>query len=375
MKNEGSVYQRNSDGRWIGAITLGYDENGRQRRKTISAWTRAEAHKKLRSVLRQIEDGLPLPDEQLTVEQLIERWKTVKKHHVASEAFENYSYLARVHVIPTLGRKRAAKLTPSEVDHLLIQKLDAGLSASTVRHIRNVLSMALQQGVIWGVLPRNVAALSMPPKLDYPEGRALSQEQAKLFLAQIQGNRLEAVYITMLVLGLRRGEVLGLKWTDVDLDQGLMTISRTLRRQQGKLVFGDVKTRNSRRQVNLPPELVASLKAHKARQAAERLRAGDVWHDTGLVFTSTIGTPIEPRNLNRDFSTATNAAGLGHWHPHELRHSAASLMLQARVPIEVVSNVLGHSTIDVTADVYGHIQAPQRQEAATKMAGILWGSK
>jgi integrase len=169
---------------------------------------------------------------------------------------------------------------------------------------------------------RNVAALARQPKLVSKEGRALSPEEARKLLATLEGRRTEALFITILALGLRRGEVLGLQWSDVDLESAVLTVNRTLQRQGGKLVFGSTKTPKSRRPINLPDQLVTVLKAHKAQQAEERLKS-DTWQDFGLVFTSNIGTPIDPRNLTREFSAVTEAAGIGHWRLHDLRHSAA----------------------------------------------------
>ena len=168
----------------------------------------------------------------------------------------------------------------------------------------------------------------------------------------------------MLATGLRRGEALGLKWSDVDLDAGRLVVTRQLTRVGGALVTSDTKTARSRRAVDLSAPMVESLKAHKARQAAERLALGEAWADSGFVFTSSIGTPVDPRNCYREFRGICEAAGLGRWHPHELRHSAASLMLAQGVKIQVVSELLGHSSIRMTADVYGHVLAPDRRPAA-----------
>jgi integrase len=151
-------------------------------------------------------------------------------------------------------------------------------------------------------------------------------------------------------------------------------VRRQLKREGGKLVTSDTKTARSRRAIDLPSPVVESLKAHRVRQATERLALGPAWHDSGYVFTSSVGTPIDPRNLYREFQTICDKAGLGRWHPHELRHSAASLMLAQGVKLQVVSEVLGHSSIRMTADVYGHVLAPDRRAAATAMSEVLWGS-
>jgi integrase len=383
MNNEGSVYQRASDSRWIGAVTLGYDERGKLRRKTVSGKTKAEALAKLKVLQRTTDDGLPPPDDRMTVSQLIDRWKSDVLHHqVAQTAADNYAAIAEHHIIPTLGRKRVSRLTPADVDRLMSEKIKSGLSVSTVRRVRAVLAQALRQAEVWGIVNRNVAAMTRGPKATRQEGRTLTPKQAKQLLDSLRGSRHEALFATMLSLGLRRGEALGLKWDDVDLKKGVLVVRRQLRRETrtagadgepiSELVLVDVKTARSRRSINLPKPLVSLLKAHQRRQKQDTAIAGELWQDSGHMFTTVLGGPLDPRNVYRDFQAATQAAGLGKWHPHELRHSAASLMLAQGVPIDVVAQVLGHSSIRMTADVYGHILEPQRQAAAKAMAGALW---
>ncbi len=201
LNGEGSVYQRASDGRWVGAITLGFNDAGRPVRKTVSAKAADEAKKKLRAVQRQVDDGLPAPDDRMTVKQLLARWENeVLRHQVATNAFDNYKSIADHHLVPTLGSKRVSKLTPADVDALTSAKLDSGLSASTVRRMRAVLSQALDQAVRWGVVARNVVSLTKGPKMKRKEGRGLTPAQAKLLLKSVRGYRLEALYITLLYL-------------------------------------------------------------------------------------------------------------------------------------------------------------------------------
>jgi integrase len=179
----------------------------------------------------------------------------------------------------------------------------------------------------------------------------------------------------MLSTGLRRGEALGLKWDDLDLESGVLLVRRQLTREGGQLRTSDTKTLRSRRAVDLPAPLVSILRRHRADQAADRLELGPAWQETGYVFTTSIGTPFDPRNMYREFQSICISAGLGKWHPHELRHSAASLMLAQGVKLQVVSEVLGHSSIRMTADVYGHVLAPDRRAAANAMGETLWGSQ
>ena len=373
---DGSVYQRASDGRWLGVVVLGYDAEGRPIRKATSARTRTEVMQKLKVLQRQVDDSLPLPDTTMSVAQLLTRWQNdVLRHQVAPSTADNYESIAMHHIAPALGRKKVAKLTAAEVDHLLSTKLDEGLSASTVRRIRAVISQALDQGVRWGIVSRNVATLTRGPRIVRREGRTLSPEEARRLLEALHGHRSEALYTLMLSTGLRRGEALGLKWDDLDLESGVLLVCRQLTREGGQLRTSDTKTLRSRRAVDLPAPLVSILRRHRADQAADRLELGPAWQETGYVFTTSIGTPFDPRNMYREFQSICISAGLGKWHPHELRHSAASLMLAQGVKLQVVSEVLGHSSIRMTADVYGHVLAPDRRAAANAMGETLWGSQ
>ena len=396
--NEGSIYQRASDGRWVGSVNLGW-VNGARRRKVVYGATQAEVLAKVRRVQHAAERGQLVLDERTTVGELLERWLAdVVPGRVSPATLENYRFVVDKHLVPTLGHKRLTALTPADVAGLLALKqrerlapakgatagersaaeggagpASGGYSPRTVKLIRGVLVQALGQAERWGMVPRNVAALCEGPRLSREEGRTLTLDQARGLLEAAQGERLEAAFVVLLSLGLRRGEALGLRWADVDLDAGVLGVNQALKRVGGKVVLGDVKTARSRRRVNLSGPLVDLLREHRKRQEEERVAAGDAWVETGLVFTTATGSPIDPSNFRRSFDAVCEKAGLVGWHPHELRHSAASLMLAEQVPIEVVSRVLGHSSIRITADVYGHILAPQRQHAAEAMAAALWG--
>ncbi len=239
---EGSIYQRASDGRWIGAVTVADTGWGATSRKTVSSTTRNGALRKLRELQCQLDDGLSPPDASMTVAQLLERWHAdVLRHQVARTASDNYKSVADHHIVPVLGRKKLKELTPGDVDRLMAQKLEAGLSVSTVRRIRSVLAQALTQGVRWGSVNRNVASLTRGTRQMRREGRTLTPSQARTLLASLRGHRNEALYSLMLWTGLRRGEALGLRWDDVDLDQGLLLVRRPLKREGGRLVVADTK--------------------------------------------------------------------------------------------------------------------------------------
>jgi integrase len=296
----------------------------------------------------------------------------VLPRQVKESAQQNYWSVARIHLIPILGAKKLSALTTLDVDSLLTTKARQGCAPSTVRRIRAVLCQALDQGVRWGYVTRNVAKLSRSPKLPRKEGRTMSSDQVRLFLNALSGHPHESLYALMLATGLRRGEALGLRWDDYDKESGTLQIRRQLQRLESGLVAVDTKTSSSRRSVNLPRGIVGMLETRRGQQAEDAINLGQEWINGGYIFTTKLGAPLDPRNLLREFKGICEAAGLGNWHIHELRHSAASLMLAQGVKIQVVSDILGHASIRMTADVYGHILAPDRHAAAETMNNLLF---
>jgi integrase len=350
---EGSIYQREIDGRWFGSIVVGFDTKGRQKRRTVSAKSRREVVSKLTKLQRDISDGLSPQLESISLAQLLTRWhEDVLPRQVKESAQQNYWSVARIHLIPILGAKKLSALTTLDVDGLLAAKARQGCAPSTVRRVRAVLCQALDQGVRWGYVTRNVAKLSRSPKLPRREGRTMSSHQVRLFLNALSGHPHESLYALMLATGLRRGEALGLRWDDYDKESGTLQIRRQLQRLESGLVAVDTKTSTSRRSVNLPRGIVGMLETRRKQQAEEAIDLAQEWINGGYIFTTKLGTPLDPRNLLREFKGICEAAGLGDWHIHELRHSAASLMLAQGVKIQVVSDILGHASIRMTADVY-----------------------
>ncbi|PWU46262.1 site-specific integrase [Micromonospora globispora] len=253
-----------------------------------------------------------------------------------------------------------------------------------MRIMRTVLRKALGQAEREGLVPRNIAGPSAAPRVVAKEGRTLTPEQARTLLAEVRGERKEALVTIMLAYGLRRGEALGLRWDRLDWTAGTLLVSHSVKRIKERdpartdrrtcLVVSELKTRRSRRTLYLTPQLVELLRRHRARQAEERLAAGETWQDHGLVFPSEVGTPLDPDNFSHRLSALCKRAGLGHWHPHELRHSGASLMLAQGTPLHMVSEVLGHTSIAITKDVYGHLMEGDRRLAAEAMSRALFGN-
>ena len=370
----GTIYQR-KDGRWCAQVRLGFDVNGKPQRPTIYADTEAEIVDKLKQLLHDDQQGLAPKSGRLTVAAFLTTWlQNSVRHTVKPNTYTGYESAVRVHIAPALGRKTLAKLQPSDVQGMLRSKLEAGLSARTVNNMRIVLRRSLNQAVKWGLVARNAAALSEPIPESKHRCSPFTPNQARALLQAVRGDRLAPAYELALATGLRRGELLGLRWSDLDLAAGTLQVKVSLQRTRGTLELRDPKSEKSRRTLHLATSLVTSLQSHKAMQIDEARTAGIDWQQRGLVFTTRYGTPIEPRNFNRHFETLCARADLPRKRVHDLRHTAASLMLAAGIPLHVVSKTLGHSSVSITADIYGHLYDPDRQRVADVMEGYLWGA-
>lgn len=295
-------------------------------------FTRKDVAAKLATALSDREDGLVFDAGTLTVEEYLERWLSdCVRDTVKASTYSSYGQLISKHAVPTLGRIRLKTLTATHVRGLLREKLDAGLSPRTVQYLRFVLRKALDQAVSDNLIPRNPACGVKSPQVRREEIKPLSPEQARFFLrtAAGTGDRLEALYAVAIHCGLRQGELLALKWEDVDLETGTLQVRRSLSgSSDGRPVFTTPKTAKSRRQVRLTAGATEALKRHRKRQLEERLRVAGLWRDHGLVFTTETGTPLDRHNLcQRSFKRLLKRAGLPGIRFHDLRHTCATLLL------------------------------------------------
>ena len=371
--NEGSIYQR-KDGRWTASMDLGW-QGGRRRRKSFYGGTRREVQQKLASAQRSVQDGLPVPSDRLTMGQFLARWlEDVARPNLRPRVFVRYRELLTLHAIPTLGNRSLAKVAPDDLQALYSRKLEEGLAPRTVGHLHRVLHRALADAVRWGRVGRNVCDVVRPPKVQAQEVRALSPDEARQFLAAAAGDPLEALYVLAVTVGLRQGEFLGLKWQDVDLDAGTLKVRRSIARLNGPgWLEQEPKSARSRRSVALTPLAVAALQRHRQRQIEWRLEAM-AWEDNGFVFANEVGRPMTPSNLTqRSFQPLLERAGLPRMRFHDLRHTAASLLLAQGVHPKIVSEMLGHSQIAITLDLYSHVTPTLQAEAAEKMQAVLSG--
>ena len=296
----------------------------------------------------------------MTVADWLGQWRDeLLPGTVAAQAtLDNYAWAINRHLIPGLGRVLLVDLSPTDVAIFLHDKLQAGLAVGTVARLRTALGTALGHAVLLGHLPRNVALLVRAPRGTVERGRSLTLRQGRELLRAAQGERFEAAFTIMLLVGLRPGEVLGLRWCDVDVERKTLTVSQSLKRGPHGTYLGPVKTRQSHRRVALPAQVLSALQRRGESQANERARAGHRWRDSDLVFTTRDGRPVEHPRLARHLARLTESLGLGRWHPHELRHSAVSLLSAAGVRLEDVADVMGHRSTRTTSAVYRHVVVP-----------------
>ena len=367
---EGGIRQR-PDGVYEARITL---TDGK--RRSIYGKTREEVSTAMITALSDRNKGLPVAvDGKQTVKTYLEGWLAAIRGNVRPKTYQGYECYTRVHVLPALGKVRMAKLTPQHLQAFYSKKLEGDLSPTTVRHIHATLHRAFQQAVRWGVVARNVADLVDAPRRAQHQMVALSPEQARTLLEAAAGDRLEALYVLAVTTGMREGELLGLHWKDVDMETATLQVRTIVQRTKvAGLAFSEPKTASSRRQVALAGMAIAALRRRKVMQAEERLKAGPDWQDNDLVFPNTLGKPMEATNLlHRSFKPLLEKAGLPPMRFHGLRHTAATIYLRKRVPAKVVSEMLGHSNIGITLQVYSHVLPDMQREATAAMEAALMG--
>lgn len=368
---EGSIFKDPKNGRWRALVDIGADASGNRQRKKASGRTRGEVLLKMRELQRDAEDGLASGGRHLTVATLAEEWLRHGSGELSASTMEVRTWAVRQHLVPALGARRVRQLSAEDVSLFLQDLAQAGYAKASLEKVRGVLIQVLRHAERQGLVARNVAAIVPTPAGPRAQGRSLTVPQARLLLEAVRGHPLEAAFVLGLTCGLRPGELLGLKWEDVDLDQGVLRVSRAVSRDGGKVALGPTKTASSRRQLRLPAGTEDALRQHRARQQARQDLMGEHWQDLGLVFPTGTGMLLDPANLRRALGTVTEKAGLGHWHPHELRHSAASLLSAAGVSLEEIADVLGHASTRVTSATYRHRTTPTVEAGARPMQALL----
>src|SRR5215204_877138 len=306
----------------------------------------------------------------LSLEDYLTRWlRDSVKDTVRRSTFVQYVSVVNRHLIPALGRLKLKALTPVHARSLYREKLDAGLAPRTVQYIHVTLHKALKQALMDGLIPRNIADAVKAPQAHKKEVNPLSPSEVTALLSAASGDRLEALYVIAVHTGLRRGELLGLRWSDVDFESGTISVQRSLDKDG---TFNPPKRNKSRRTVKLTGQAAEALKGHRTRQNEERLQLGALWEDYGLVFPNRLGKPMNADNLyHRGFKPLLQKAGLSGFTFHSLRHTCATLLLSKNINPKIVQEMLGHATISQTMDTYSHVMPGMQDSAATALEEAL----
>lgn len=373
---EGTVYQR-KDGTWCGQLVITW-EGDKPKRVTYYGKTKKEVLDKLTRAMAELQQGTFVEPTRLTFGEWLQVWlEEYKKPAVRPSTWASYEQTIRNHLEPALGHVPLQQLRPELLQRLYNQKLAEGLSNRTVHLIHTVAHAALKQAVKNGLVGRNVAEATSPPGVGKGEIRVLSLEEQHRFLEVAKENRLYPAFLLALASGLRLGELLGLRWQDVDWQRGGISINQALQRVRGRkgqktyLAFLPPKTKAGRRFIPLPEEALKALKRWKATQAEEKLAAGPLWEEHGLVFTTEHGRPIDPRNFTRKFYNLVKKAGTEHFNFHALRHTFATRLLELGEHPKVVQELLGDSQITVVLDTYSHVLPHIKEQAAARLNEIL----
>lgn len=363
------------DGLWTARYTT-VGPDGRSRRPVLYARTRAEVAQKLREALASRDRGQRPAPARETVAEYLATWHEGRRPQIRSRSWDREGEHVRLHLAPLLGKFRLSRLRPDDVQRAYGQLIAQGLAPATVRRVHNVLHAALEQAVRWRRLQTNVAGLVAAPRIPRREMTALSPEQARQLLETVRGDRLEALFVVALTTGMRQGELLALRWECVDLDAGCARVVGSLARvnvgtNDSRLVVQEPKTARSRRRVELGSLAVTALREHKRRQLEEHIANAPFWQERDLVFCNRTGGYVAQNKLVIHFHQLLRRAGLPDIRFHDLRHTAATLMLARGVHPKVAGDMLGHSTIAVTMDLYSHVTPSMQREAVAALDSLL----
>ena len=367
----GTIRQR-SKGSWTIQVYAGKDPvTGKKMRvaRTIRG-TKKQAELALAKLIQSVETGVDFDATKMTFAKYSARWLESKRKQVRPKTIERYSDLMRLHIVPVIGSIQLLKLKPLHLEKVYEEASARGLSAQSVLHLHRVLFTALKQAVGWQLIPRNIAEAVTPPRPEHREVEPMTPRDVIRVLESVAGSDLEMPTILGLGTGMRLGEALGLRWSDINLEKKTARISQTVQETSEGLAFVPPKTHRSRRSVSLPVFVVHALRKHKKEQSERRLIVGSAWQDLDLVIDRGDGLPVRTSSLSGRFADRMKKAEINLTF-HGLRHGHASLMLAAGVHLKVVSERLGHSTIGITADLYTHVAEEVHEASAASLDAFL----
>ena len=370
VNGEGSVYKR-GDGYWVGAVDVS-TTSGARKRVVVYGKTLAEARDKLSKVQQDMRSGIPVPDKVWKLGPYLDYWlENFVKRNRRPATYNLYEMIVRLYLKPGLGSRKLTSLTVPVVQEFLNRRLQVGDSIRKVQIMRTVLSAALTRAVREELIVRNVARLVELPQWQRGRIRPWAADEARAFLVAARPDPLYTAFVLLILYGLRRGEVLGLRWDDIDFDGGAIQIHQQLQRVRGELFLAPVKTQAGQRGLPLLDAAAQALKLQAERQAAYRVDMGSAWPETGLVFTTRTGRPIEPRNLVRSFRRICDNNQIRFIKVHHLRHTVGSLLKDLGVPARDAQTILGHTRISTTLEIYTDTDEQARRDALTRLQSLL----
>ena len=367
---------------WSYVIYLGHDADGKKKYKWLGGHrTKREAEEALVSALERLRTGMWTDPGKMTVGDFLEQWLAAVLPTVRDNTKRSYGEMIRLWVIPRIGSIKLAHLTAAHLRALQGELLESGrvdgkggLAASSVLKCHRVLKHAFNDSVRWGLLARNPVDLIDAPRAEQREMTAWSGEQARRFVDAIATDRQFAMWVLFITTGMRRGEVAGLAWDDLDTERGVLSVQRAVISAGKGTGLSEPKTRRSRRSIPLDPGTLDALRVHRRAQVAERLRLGEVWTDSGRMFTGLTGEPLHPDTISSAFVEIVLGVDVPRIRLHDLRHTSATVAMEAGVHPKIVSERLGHSTISITLDLYSHATPSLQSEAANQIGAAVFGT-
>ena len=367
--NGAGTITKRKDGRYQAAVYV-MQPDGSRARKFAYGKTWTECDTKRRELLDKADQGIPVPTRSAKLADWLPYWlEHVVRSRRKPSTFDKYEAHVRLYLVPMIGTKRLESLGVADVRRFLT-RLEKQTTAATAKESHRVLRSALSAACREELLTRNVASLVEPPRVTARELSPWTLDETLTFLGAARKDPLYAAFVLAVTMGLRRGEIVGLRWSDVDLENRVLYVRQQTQRRRGELYSDGPKGRRSRA-IPLPAMCVAPLRWHRMRQAAAKRKAGERWQDSAYVFTTGTGRPVEPRNVYRSFTRVANSAGLRVIRLHDARHGCATLLVAAGVPPRVVMEILGHSQISITMDVYTHVVQDTQREAISHMDRML----
>ncbi|MFI0015098.1 tyrosine-type recombinase/integrase [Streptomyces griseus] len=367
--NGAGTITKRKDGRYQAAVYV-LQPDGTRARKFAYGKTWAECDAKRRDLLAKVDQGVPVPTRSAKLSEWLPYWlDNVVKPRRKLSTYDKYEAHVRLYLVPVIGGKRLESLGVADVRRFLVQ-VEKKTTAATAKEAHRVLRTALTAACREELITRNVASLVEPPRAKSRELSPWSLDETLVFLAASRKDPLYAAFVLAITMGLRRGELVGLRWTDLDLDRRVLYVRQQTQRRRGILYDDDPKGRR-RRAVPLPAMCIAPLRWHRMRLAEAKARAGETWQEGGHVFVTRTGRPVEPRNVYRSFTRVAETAGLRVIRLHDARHGCATILTAAGVAPRVVMEILGHSQISITMDVYTHVVQDTQREAISHMDRLL----